>query len=81
MQRKVHVGVIERFQESSSRGTIPLISFFIVSFLPVFLLFLSYTNLKTEVHFLYNEMEAMWRLFRMVQGVEISLESLFMKSY
>lgn len=35
MQRKVHVGVIERFQESSSRGTIPLISFFL-SFLCVF---------------------------------------------
>lgn len=51
MQRKVHVGVIERFQESSSRGTIPLISFFIFSFCLSFLVFLSYTSSKTEVHF------------------------------
>lgn len=72
MQRKVHVGVIERFQESSSRGTIPLISFFIF-FFACFLLFLSYTSLKTEVHFLYNEMEAMWRLFRMLQGARNKL--------
>lgn len=39
---KVHVGVIERFQESSSRGTIPLISFFGFFFLPVFALFVIY---------------------------------------